>query len=273
MFRRFSLFDSSPPSSKLSINPPRPTDTNANRKSPIKSAIINTLNSTNVAVLSPTSVLYKANKKRTQSLDNSRNPKSVVVLKQQRSKSASVPPIINRVLPQSSSPTSNHWYSRLGNSFHHSAWARKESIIKYHVKFDRSSGEIILIIFFIIVFHIHIKIFTPKKKKLKARKLFLKMYTRVYIFSSISRFLFFTRLEIKIIYFLCLFRKKKKKNQINVFQRLQKSIKNRNGQSSKILSFSTFLLFTVPFTTGFLAKYNFTLLKIHVQLFFLFFFF
>lgn len=114
MFRRFSLFDSSPPSPKISINPPR-LSAKSERKSPLKGAIINTLQN------SPVPMLMHPDAKRSKSLDHAAHLRMMhaeryQVAMKKRTKSATLPPIINRQLPQSS-PTSNRWYNRLGNSF------------------------------------------------------------------------------------------------------------------------------------------------------------
>lgn len=129
MFRRFSLFDSSPPSSRISINPPRPSN-KGDRKSPLKGAIINTLKLDN----SPASLLINSpDAKRSKSLDHSTNMR-LMMLNKQRTKSATLPPIINRQLPQSS-PTSHRWYNRLGNSFRKGAWSRRIAV-QYQVKLN-----------------------------------------------------------------------------------------------------------------------------------------
>lgn len=116
MFRRFSLFDSSPPSPKISINPPR-LSLKGERKSPLKGAIINTLQLQN----SPAPLLMHPDAKRSKSLDHATHLRMLHAERYQvatklRTKSATLPPIINRQLPQAS-PTSNRWYNRLGNSF------------------------------------------------------------------------------------------------------------------------------------------------------------
>lgn len=133
MFRRFSLFDSSPPSSRISINPPRPK---SERKSPLKSAIINTLQfeNTNGSILISTQ-----DGKRSKSLDHSVELKLLQnqSAAKKRAKSATLPPIINRQLPQSS-PTSHRWYNRLGNSFRRGAWARRQSV-QYQVKIKQQT--------------------------------------------------------------------------------------------------------------------------------------
>lgn len=120
MFRRFSLFDSSPPSARISINPPK-----LNKgKSSLKGAIINTLQ----VESAPASILFNPREtKRSKSLDQSAHfrllqSQSTATTKQ-RTKSATLPPIINRQLPQAS-PTSHRWYSRLGNSFRRNTWRR-----------------------------------------------------------------------------------------------------------------------------------------------------
>lgn len=120
MFRRFSLFDSSPPSSRISINPPR--NSKSDRKSsPLKVAIINTLQHQNSTILINDG-------KRSKSLDHSSNLRLIQNHSKQRTKSATLPPITNRQLPQAASPTSNRWYSRLGNSFRRGGWARSAPV-------------------------------------------------------------------------------------------------------------------------------------------------
>lgn len=126
MFRRFSLFDSSPPASRISINPPRPK---SERKTSLKGAIINTLQ----LETSPPSIFVNPHDiKRSKSLDQSTNLRLIQAHSpaKQRVKSATLPPIINRQLPQSS-PTSHRWYNRLGNSFRRGAW--RKPAVKYQV--------------------------------------------------------------------------------------------------------------------------------------------
>lgn len=131
MFRRFSLFDSAPPSARISIHPPRPVS-KPERKKPNKHDLINSLASPNITALSPESLLYKTHDKRSKSMDHSQNmrlyhQKAVqqAIIAKQRAKSATLPPIVNHQLPQSSSPTSSRWFSRLGNSFRRGAWIRR----------------------------------------------------------------------------------------------------------------------------------------------------
>lgn len=127
MFRRFSLFDSSPPASRISINPPRANK--SDRKSSLKGAIINTLQLDS----SPPSILINSHDaKRSKSLDHSSNLRLIQSqsVSKQRAKSATLPPIINRHLPQSS-PTSHRWYNRLGNSFRRGTWRKPP--IQYQV--------------------------------------------------------------------------------------------------------------------------------------------
>lgn len=127
MFRRFSLFDSSPPASRISINPPKIKD----RKSPLKGAILNTLQLEN----SPPSIIIKPHDtKRSKSLDHSahlRLLQTQAAVHKQRVKSATLPPIINRQLPQPQQTTNHRWYNRLGNSFRRGAWRRPA--VQYHV--------------------------------------------------------------------------------------------------------------------------------------------
>lgn len=117
MFRRFSLFDSSPPSSRISINPPRKSE---QKSSPLKGVIINSLQLENSKIL-----INPKETKRSKSLDHSANLRIFQSPSKQRAKSATLPPIINRQLPQACSPTSNRWYSRLGNSFRRGGWTRR----------------------------------------------------------------------------------------------------------------------------------------------------
>lgn len=117
MFRRFSLFDSSPPSSRISINPPRKSD---QKLLPLKGVLINSLQLENSKIL-----INPKETKRSKSLDHSSNLRIFQNPSKLRAKSATLPPIINRQLPQTSSPTSNRWYSRLGNSFRRGGWARR----------------------------------------------------------------------------------------------------------------------------------------------------
>ena len=122
MFRRFSLFDSSPPASRISIVPPRPKSKSV-QKSPLKGAIINSLQLDN----KPGTILINPHDaKRSKSLDHMTNTRLIQTTKQ-RVKSATLPPIINKQLPQTS-PTSHRWYNRLGNSFRRGAWARRAPV-------------------------------------------------------------------------------------------------------------------------------------------------
>lgn len=130
MFRRFSLFDSTPPSSRISINPPRHTNRSERKSSPLKVAIINTLqNSPGTIVINP-----NADAMRSKSLDHSKNLRLIQnhSATKQRAKSATLPPIINRHLPPAS-PTSTRWYNRLGNSFRRGTWTRRPPV-QYQVK-------------------------------------------------------------------------------------------------------------------------------------------
>lgn len=138
MFRRFSLFDSSPPSSKISINPPRPSK-NERKSSPLKGAIINTLQlqSSTATIL----INSHGDAKRSKSLDHATNLRLIQnqAASKHRTKSATLPPIINRQLPQAS-PTSTRWYNRLGNSFKRGTFARRAPI-QYQVNKNSSSGK------------------------------------------------------------------------------------------------------------------------------------
>lgn len=121
MFRRFSLFDSSPPAARISIIPTRPKS-KSNQKLPLKGAIINTLQleSTQAAIL-----LSSNEPKRSKSLSHATNLR--ITQSKQRTKSATLPPIVNKLLPQAQ-PTSHRWYNRLGNSFRRGAWARRAPV-------------------------------------------------------------------------------------------------------------------------------------------------
>ena len=119
MFRRFSLFDASPPPAKISIRPPKTV-----RKSAINSAIINSLQASSAPILKPSQILlpldkYDSQELRSRSLDHSRPASNAINIHprtaNQRYKSATLPPIIRRELPPASPTT--RWYSRLGNSF------------------------------------------------------------------------------------------------------------------------------------------------------------
>lgn len=131
MFRRFSLFDSSPPAARISINPPKIKD----RKTSLKGAILNTLQLEN----SPPSIIIKPETKRSKSLDHSahlRLLQTQAAVHKQRVKSATLPPIINRQLPQPQQ-TSHRWYNRLGNSFRRGGWRRpavQYQVITSHVR-------------------------------------------------------------------------------------------------------------------------------------------
>lgn len=122
MFRRFSLFDSSPPPARISINPPR---LKSDSKSPVKSAIISTLHHQYG--------LEIQEGKRSKSLDHTANLRLIQSQSaaKHRAKSVTLPPIINRQLPQAS-PTSHRWYNRLGNSFRRNAWSRRAPV-RYQV--------------------------------------------------------------------------------------------------------------------------------------------
>jgi hypothetical protein len=123
------LFDSTPPSSRISINPPRQTN-KGDRKSPLKDAIINTLQNAPATIL----INPHADVKRSKSLDQAANFRLMHqrAISKQRAKSATLPPIMNRQLPQAS-PTSTRWYNRLGNSFKRGTWNRRPQI-QYQVK-------------------------------------------------------------------------------------------------------------------------------------------
>lgn len=133
MFRKFSLFDSSPPPAKLSINPP---SSKSQRKSPLKCAIISTLQLQNAPDITSSSFfLKKPSAKRSKSLDHSNNNdgiKQVYRSYSTTSKCATLPPIVNRELPPPQ-PTTHRWYTRFGNSIRRGPWSRRDSIVHYQV--------------------------------------------------------------------------------------------------------------------------------------------
>ena len=99
MFRKFSLFDSSP----------------------IKCAIISSLQLQNSPEFTPTALISKQAAKRSKSLDHSNEKKQVfnytnAYHKVNATRSFTLPPVI-RELPLSPVTITNSWYSRLGNSF------------------------------------------------------------------------------------------------------------------------------------------------------------
>ncbi|CRK97163.1 CLUMA_CG010560, isoform A [Clunio marinus] len=120
MFRRFSLFDSSPPSAKVSVNPPRQSG-KISRKSSFKDAFISTFNRQSFSPPPFITSSKKDHPKRSKSLEHSSvaiaplEPPNDGVKK--RSKSTTLPPVINRTLPHGST-TSNRWFNRLGNPIH-----------------------------------------------------------------------------------------------------------------------------------------------------------
>ena len=121
MFRKFSLFDSSPPPAKISIAPPRPPTTKSQRKSPIKCAIISSLQLQNSPEYTPNAFFSKQAAKRSKSLDHSNEKKQVFNYHNayhnvNATRSSTLPTVI-RELPQSPVTTTCSWYSRLGNSF------------------------------------------------------------------------------------------------------------------------------------------------------------
>jgi hypothetical protein len=135
MFRKFSLFDSSPPPTKLSINPPRASN-KAQRKSAFKSAIFSSLQLQNSPEFSPSPITIKPNAKRSKSLDHSNNKDGIQQAYQRAyhtQKSLTLPPVSPiRELPQSD-PMSTRWYTRFGNSFRRGPWARRDSVVQYQV--------------------------------------------------------------------------------------------------------------------------------------------
>lgn len=130
MFRRFSLFDSSPPAAKISLSSTsqkQPTSSKvSDRKSssPLKDAILNTFHTQS----SPKSILLNSYK-RSKSVDHSSAKYLINERKssKQRTKSATLPPIIvNRTLPQT-----NHQFTK------RSSWSNQyyRSPVYYHVRF------------------------------------------------------------------------------------------------------------------------------------------
>lgn len=129
MFRKFSLFDSRAPPTKLSI-----TSTTPRRKSSIKGAIINSLQQlpnssefTTFGLLPST----KSAAKRSKSLDHSNN--SNIRNEIQRTyintqKSSTLPPTI-RELPQSP-PVKSSWYPPQENSWKNRLWVRRAPIVR-----------------------------------------------------------------------------------------------------------------------------------------------
>lgn len=134
MFRKFSLFDSSPPPAKISIAPPRPVSNKSHRKSSIKCAIISSLQLQNSPEFASSFFTSKQPPKRSKSLDHSIEKKQGIQhqsssFTQISPKSATLPPII-RELPQP--PTTTHrWFSKFGNSLKRNC--RKGGGFQYHV--------------------------------------------------------------------------------------------------------------------------------------------
>lgn len=128
MFRRFSLFDSSPPAAKissLSSSSQKSTSKTERKSSPLKDAILNSFHTQT----SPKTILLNSYK-RSKSVDHSSaklllNDKHSNSSKQ-RAKSATLPPIIvNRTLPQTSQ-----------KHFKRSSWSNQyyQSPVYYHVR-------------------------------------------------------------------------------------------------------------------------------------------
>lgn len=127
MFRKFSLFDSRAPPSKLSITPPR-------RKSSLKCAIMNTLhqipNSPEFSSMGFLSSSKKQAAKRSKSLDQTVNEayaKEIQKSYKNTHKSSTLPPVI-RELPQSPPITSN-FYPRFENYPQRRVWVRRGPIV------------------------------------------------------------------------------------------------------------------------------------------------
>lgn len=139
MFRKFSLFDSSPPPAKISVTPSRSSSVKAQRKSPIKSAIISTLQLQNSPEFSPSALISSSKQpaKRSKSLDHSNEKKQVLqyqnpYFNSNTHRSLTLPPII-RELPQSTTTTTtNRWFSKLGNSFKRGT-RKGGGFLQYHV--------------------------------------------------------------------------------------------------------------------------------------------
>lgn len=133
MFRKFSLFDSSPPPAKISIAPPRPSSGKL-RKSSIKCAIISTLQLQNSPEFSTSFFSSKQPAKRSKSLDHSNDKNHAIQYERSFSqispRSATLPPII-RELPQSPPTTTHRWYTKFGNSLKRNC--RKGGGFQYHV--------------------------------------------------------------------------------------------------------------------------------------------
>lgn len=138
MFRRFSLFDSSPPTAKISINPPK-SSKGERKSSPLKTAIIESLQ---IPITKKSQKNFLINSyKRSKSLDNS-SPQIIANDKQtasnkQRTKSATLPPIIaNRSLPQSYQTTTDRWFNKIGVPHRRSSCAPRSyrSPFCYHVR-------------------------------------------------------------------------------------------------------------------------------------------
>lgn len=134
MFRKFSLFDSSPPPAKISIAPPKPVNAKQ-RKSSIKCAIISSLQLQNSPEFTPTSFFSKQPAKRSKSLDHSNDKKNFLqpqnsYYNQITTRSATLPPTI-RELPQSPPTTTHRWYTKFGNSLKINS--RKGGGFQYHV--------------------------------------------------------------------------------------------------------------------------------------------
>lgn len=136
MFRRFSLFDSSPPSAKISINPPKAPKTDR-KSSPLKSAIIETLQ-----IPGTHKNFFLNSYKRSKSLDQSSPTISTNNQKcaenKHRTKSATLPPVIvNRSLPQAYHATTDRWFNKIGSHRKVSCdtWSKSyRSPVCYHVR-------------------------------------------------------------------------------------------------------------------------------------------
>lgn len=134
MFRKFSLFDSSPPPAKISIAPPRTVSGKSQRKSSIKCAIISTLQLQNSPEFSTSFFSSKQPAKRSKSLDHSNDKKHAVLYERSFSqispRSLTLPPII-RELPQPPPSTTHRWFTKFGNSLKKNC--RKGGGFQYHV--------------------------------------------------------------------------------------------------------------------------------------------
>lgn len=145
MFRKFSLFDSSPPPAKISIAPPRTDSGKAQRKSSIKCAIISTLQLQNSPEFSYAFFSSKQPAKRSKSLDHSNDKKHQIhPIQYERSLSqispiSTVLPSMIRELPQPPPTTTHRWFSKFGNSLKKNCC--HGGGFQYHVNIFNPSGN------------------------------------------------------------------------------------------------------------------------------------